>query len=122
MHGTFLNQRILSFTVRFFLLAGVLVTISQASEPMAKAVSSQYEEYVLTHPLTPCGPVPTALDPDGVYPYVSYCETANRPVLQKHTFCCWTFSGVDNLAGGASWSGGICSLGTCSWESLGDTG
>ena len=86
MHGTFLNQRILSFTVRFFLLAGVLVTISQASEPMAKAVSSQYEEYVLTHPLTPCGPVPTALDPDGVYPYVSYCETANRPVLQKHTF------------------------------------
>lgn len=46
----------------------------------------KYEDYVLTHPLTACGPVPTALDPNGVYPYVSYCETANRPVLQKYTF------------------------------------
>jgi hypothetical protein len=26
------------------------------------------------------------LDPNAVYPYVSYCETANRPVLQKYTF------------------------------------
>jgi hypothetical protein len=56
------------------------------SEPPDKVVSFQYEDYVATHPLTACGPVPTALDPNGVYPYVSYCETANRPVLQKYTF------------------------------------
>ena len=56
------------------------------SGPSDKVVSFQYEDYVLTHPLTPCGPVPTALDSNGVYPYVSYCETANRPALQKYTF------------------------------------
>ena len=32
------------------------------------------------------GPVPTALDPNGVYPYVSYCETSNRPVLKRYNF------------------------------------
>jgi len=57
-----------------------------ATEPHGKAVSFQYKDYVLTHLLTACGPVPTALDPNGVYPYVSYCETANRPVPQKYTF------------------------------------
>lgn len=56
------------------------------SEPPGQVVSFQYEDYVLTHQLTACGPVPTALDPKGVYPYVSYCETANRPALQKYTF------------------------------------
>jgi hypothetical protein len=56
------------------------------SEPLDQVVSFQYEDYILTHPLTACGPVPTALDPNGVYPYVSYCETANRPVLQKYNF------------------------------------
>lgn len=49
-------------------------------------VSIEYEDYVLIHKLTPCGPVPTALDPDGVYPYVSYCETSHRPVLKKYCF------------------------------------
>ncbi len=56
------------------------------SEPLDPVVSFQYEDYILTHPLTACGPVPTALDPNGVYPYVSYCETANRPVFQKYNF------------------------------------
>jgi hypothetical protein len=56
------------------------------SEPPDKAVSFEYEDYVLTHQLTACGPVPTALDPNGVYPYVSYCETANRPALRKYIF------------------------------------
>jgi len=46
----------------------------------------EYDEYVLTHLLTAFGPVPTALDPDGVYPYVSYCETSDRPVLKKYHF------------------------------------
>ena len=36
--------------------------------------------------LTPFGPIPTALDPNGVYPYVSYAETSNRPVLEKYRF------------------------------------
>ncbi len=47
---------------------------------------SEYDDYVLTHELTPFGPVPTAFDPNGVYPYVSYCETSNRPVLKKYHF------------------------------------
>jgi hypothetical protein len=47
---------------------------------------AEYQDYILTHQLTPFGPVPTALDPNGVYPYVSYCETSNRPVLKKYDF------------------------------------
>src|SRR5882724_10925085 len=42
------------------------------------------EDYILTEMLTPAGPLPTALDPNGVYPYVSYAETSNRPVLKKY--------------------------------------
>jgi Domain of unknown function (DUF5107)/BDI_1685-like, C-terminal domain len=51
-----------------------------------KAVCTEYDEYVLTHELTPVGPIPTALDPNGVYPYVSYAETSNRPILKKYHF------------------------------------
>ncbi|MFC0773471.1 DUF5107 domain-containing protein [Terrimonas alba] len=47
---------------------------------------SEYEEYILTHELTPVGPVPSVLDPNGVYPYMSYAETSNRPVLKKYKF------------------------------------
>ena len=46
----------------------------------------QYDDYVLTHQLTPFGPIPTAVDPNGVYPYISYAETSNRPVLKKYHF------------------------------------
>jgi hypothetical protein len=56
-----------------------------ASAP-EKVVSFQYEDYILTHPLIACGPVPTALDPNGIYPYISYCETAKRPALRKYRF------------------------------------
>lgn len=38
----------------------------------------------LTHAVVPAGPVPTAFDPNGVYPYVSFCETANRPVPVRY--------------------------------------
>ena len=41
-------------------------------------------EVLLTHPLVPSGPIPTAYDPDGFYPYESYCETSRRPVLKKY--------------------------------------
>lgn len=43
-----------------------------------------YKEYLLTHQLVPAGPIPTALDPNGVYPYVSFAETSNRPVLREY--------------------------------------
>jgi len=39
---------------------------------------------LLTHPLVPAGPIPTAQDPEGVYPYESVCETSRRPVLKKY--------------------------------------
>jgi hypothetical protein len=45
-----------------------------------------YQDMMLTHTLTPFGPVPTAFDPNGVYPYVSYCETSNRPVAKAYNF------------------------------------
>lgn len=44
------------------------------------------QDYILTHPSTPAGPIPAAFDANGVYPYVSYSETSNRPVPKKYTF------------------------------------
>ncbi len=44
------------------------------------------EKLLLAHPLVPCGPIPTAQDPDGVYPYESFAETARRPVLKRYRF------------------------------------
>ena len=38
---------------------------------------------VLTHHITPSGPMPAVLDPDGVYPYQSYCETSARPEIKE---------------------------------------
>jgi hypothetical protein len=49
-------------------------------------ICAEYEDWVLTHPLVPAGPIPTAFDPNGVYPYVSFSETANRPVPQKYRY------------------------------------
>ncbi len=48
--------------------------------------TSQYYDYVPTHAVTPCGSVPTALDPNGVYPYVSFCATDPSPSPRKYTF------------------------------------
>jgi Domain of unknown function (DUF5107) len=67
------------------ILSGVIVN-SKAQNTAPKVVCTQYQDYVLTHNLTPFGPVPTAYDPNGVYPYVSYCETSNRPVPKKYHF------------------------------------
>ena len=47
---------------------------------------TEFQDHVLTHELTPAGPVPTAFDPNGVYPYVSYVETSPRPVRKKYRF------------------------------------
>ena len=34
-------------------------------------VCEEFDQIQLTHVLTPTGPLPTALDPNGVYPYMS---------------------------------------------------
>jgi hypothetical protein len=46
--------------------------------------SAETAELLLTHQLVPMGPIPTTNDPDGFYPYESFCETSRRPVLKKY--------------------------------------
>jgi Domain of unknown function (DUF5107)/BDI_1685-like, C-terminal domain len=57
-----------------------------AREARSTPSIARHQQYRLTHQLVPCGPVPTAADPNGVYPYVSYCETSDRPVLKQCDF------------------------------------
>jgi hypothetical protein len=66
------------------LLTGSLIARCIGHERPGKVVCNEYEDYMLTDILTPAGPVPAALDPNGVYPYLSYVETSNRPVLKKY--------------------------------------
>jgi len=47
---------------------------------------SEEQRMLLVHPMVPWGPIPTAQDPDGVYPYESFCETSRRPVLKRYRF------------------------------------
>jgi hypothetical protein len=49
-------------------------------------VLDAYESEIVlpTHVIVPAGPIPTVCDPDGVYPYESYCETSRRSVLKKY--------------------------------------
>ena len=70
----------------FLFIAGLLTFTCSANPIKGKVVCREYEDYILTHELTPFGPVPTAFDPNGVYPYVSYAETSNRPLLKKYKF------------------------------------
>src|SRR5256712_11167746 len=53
---------------------------------MTRLACTEREDYVWPHALVPDGPVPTAFDPNGVYPYVSYSETSHRPVPKKYRF------------------------------------
>lgn len=69
-----------------FFIVFILTMEVMAKDVLDKVVCKQYQDYILTHELVPFGPVPTALDPNGVYPYVSFCETSNRPVLKKYNF------------------------------------
>ncbi len=55
--------------------------------PVAKAFTQQtysreFDTILLAHQLTPAGPIPTVLDPNGVYPYQSFSETSDRPVAR----------------------------------------
>jgi len=59
---------------------------AMASHNTDSVIFSVYTTYQLTHALTPSGPIPTAFDPSGVYPYESYSETANRPAPQSYHF------------------------------------
>lgn len=45
---------------------------------------SESIELILTHAVVSSGPIPTAFDPDGFYPYESYCETNKRPHVKKY--------------------------------------
>lgn len=45
-------------------------------------ILQEFDSELLYHPMTACGPIPTIEDPDGIYPYESYCETSQRPVIR----------------------------------------
>jgi hypothetical protein len=72
--------------LQWLMALACLPALQALAQAGGKVVGTEYQDYVLTHGLTPAGPVPTALDPNGVYPYVSYSETSNRPVLKPYRF------------------------------------
>lgn len=57
------------------------VSLLAQTNPIAR---EEYGQVMLTHTLTPSGPLPTVLDPNGVYPYMSFSETSNRPVPKTY--------------------------------------
>ena len=71
---------------KIFSLVFILLLLTGSCFSQTKLSCTEYEDYMLTCELTPAGPIPTAFDPNGVYPYVSYVETSNRPVLKKYKF------------------------------------
>lgn len=86
MHGLQINSIFLLRNEGRKIVFGFL-TLFITSYCYAQNLScKEYDDYVLTCLLTPAGPIPTAYDPNGVYPYVSYVETSNRPVLKKYHF------------------------------------
>ena len=46
--------------------------------------SAETIEFLLTHAMIPAGPIPTVYDPDGIYPYESFCETSRRPEIRRY--------------------------------------
>lgn len=62
------------------------VAVGTAFSQTTGVVCEEFDQIQLTHVLTPTGPLPTALDPNGVYPYMSYSETSNRKVSEKDAF------------------------------------
>lgn len=72
--------------IRFIILLMVFGMNVKGQSFPGKVVCTEHEEYMLTHQMVVAGPVPTAFDPNGVYPYVSYSETANRPLPELYKF------------------------------------
>ena len=79
-----MNKKRTTFRCCFCIYALCIKCIAQQNA--GKVICTEFDEYMLTHELTPAGPVPTAFDANGVYPYMSYAETSNRPVLKKYRF------------------------------------
>ena len=76
----------IDFYLKFVILilgvnASSIVCLAQEAFPVT---CKEYNEIILTHVLTPAGPVPTAMDADGIYPYISYSETSNRPIPKTY--------------------------------------
>jgi hypothetical protein len=83
---TGMTKNIMKIRLSLLFIISLLTILCYGNNVAGTVVCTEYDTYVLTHELTPFGPVPTALDPNGVYPYISYCETSNRPVLKKYHF------------------------------------
>jgi hypothetical protein len=66
--------------------ANTFALSTSAQQESGKISAREYDDDILTHTLTSAGPVPTVYDPNGVYPYVSYAETSNRPFPVKYHF------------------------------------
>ncbi|HEX2394960.1 MAG TPA: DUF5107 domain-containing protein [Bacteroidales bacterium] len=64
----------------------ILVLLVLNSFSQSTVLVTTYERTILTHSLIPTGPIPAVFDPNGVYPYLSYSETANRPVPVSYRF------------------------------------
>lgn len=80
-----MNFQTNSKTLRVAVLFTILTTVTNiASHSQDEFNVRVYKDYILTHELTSAGPIPTALDANGVYPYMSYVETSNRPVLREY--------------------------------------
>jgi len=76
----------MTFKLLLILFLSIIGLPTMALHHTDSVVLSEHTAYRLTHALTPSGPIPTAFDPSGVYPYQSYCETDNRPSPQKYRF------------------------------------
>jgi hypothetical protein len=86
MQYPFQNNKTMKRHVAGIVILSLIALSSYCTENESKLHCTEYQDYFLTHLLTPAGPVPTAFDPNGVYPYVSYSETSNRPVLKKYRY------------------------------------
>jgi hypothetical protein len=58
---------------------------STSKDPLMLEVR-EFDQVLLSHPVTETGPVPSVCDPDGVYPYPSFVETSHRPILKRYRF------------------------------------
>ena len=43
-----------------------------------------FDQVIQTYPLTEAGPIPTACDPEGVYPYTSFTQTGQQSVPKSY--------------------------------------
>ena len=81
-----MHLKIMRITILFIVAVYFLGVTGQAQSSNERLSVFEYNDLLLTHLLTPAGPIPTAFDPNGVYPYMSYSETSARPVAKKYRF------------------------------------